>query len=133
MVFYVCKQPFHYDGKADYVRTDRLSCYRLGGYRADLPLQRCVATRDQHLHHDDTAAMQIKLDELIRAIEGAHNALVDIEEPGEKDLSRFRKRYETLAEEARTALRSGDSDTDSSLRRRSLREERSAAKQLGPR
>jgi hypothetical protein len=57
--------------------------------------------------------MQIKLDELIRAMEGAHNALLDLEELEEKDLSRFRKHYEKLAEEARTALRAGGSDTDS--------------------
>ncbi|MDR5884227.1 low affinity iron permease family protein [Caballeronia sp. LZ032] len=61
----------------------------------------------------DTAAMQIKLDELIRAMQGAHNALLDLEELEEKDLSRFRKHYEKLAEEARSALRAGGSDTDS--------------------
>ena len=61
----------------------------------------------------DTAAMQIKLDELIRALDGAHNALLDLEELNEKDLTRFRKRYEQLAEEARGKLRSGGKDTDS--------------------
>ncbi|TDY54806.1 low affinity Fe/Cu permease [Paraburkholderia rhizosphaerae] len=67
----------------------------------------------QNTQNRDTAAMQIKLDELIRALEGAHNALLDLEELGEKDLTRFRKRYVQLAEEARTALRSGGTDTDS--------------------
>ncbi|CAD6546875.1 low affinity iron permease family protein [Paraburkholderia metrosideri] len=67
----------------------------------------------QNTQNRDTAAMQIKLDELIRAIEGAHNALLDLEELEEKDLSRFRKHYERLAEEARTALRAGGNDTDS--------------------
>ncbi|GEM_PF-1742958 len=67
----------------------------------------------QNTQNRDTAAMQIKLDEPIRAMEGAHNALLDLEELEEKDLSRFRKHYEKLAEEARTALRSGDSDTGS--------------------
>jgi low affinity Fe/Cu permease len=57
--------------------------------------------------------MQIKLDELIRALDGAHNALLDLEELNEKDLGRFRKRYEQLAEEARGALRKGGTDTDS--------------------
>ena len=65
----------------------------------------------QNTQNRDTAAMQIKLDELIRAMEGAHNALLDLEELEEKDLSRFRKHYEKLAEEARTALRAGDSDS----------------------
>jgi low affinity Fe/Cu permease len=67
----------------------------------------------QNTQNRDTAAMQIKLDELIRAIEGAHNALLDLEELEEKDLNRFRKHYEKLAEDARTALRAGGSDTDS--------------------
>jgi low affinity Fe/Cu permease len=67
----------------------------------------------QNTQNRDTAAMQIKLDELIRAVEGAHNALLDLEELEEKDLSRFRKHYEKLAEEARKALRAGGSDTDS--------------------
>lgn len=67
----------------------------------------------QNTQNRDTAAMQIKLDELIRALEGAHNALLDLEELEEKDLNRFRKHYEKLADEARTALRAGGSDTDS--------------------
>jgi low affinity Fe/Cu permease len=67
----------------------------------------------QNTQNRDTAAMQIKLDELIRAIEGAHNALLDLEELEEKDLNRFRKHYEKLAEQARTALRAGGSDTNS--------------------
>ncbi|HZZ09573.1 MAG TPA: low affinity iron permease family protein [Paraburkholderia sp.] len=67
----------------------------------------------QNTQNRDTAAMQIKLDELIRAVEGAHNALLDLEELEEKDLSRFRKHYEKLAEEARKALRAGGNDTDS--------------------
>jgi low affinity Fe/Cu permease len=67
----------------------------------------------QNTQNRDTAAMQIKLDDLIRAMEGAHNALLDLEELEEKDLSRFRKHYEKLAEEARTALRAGGNDTGS--------------------
>src|ERR1700744_554514 len=61
----------------------------------------------QNTQNRDTAAMQIKLEELIRALSGEHNALLDLEELDDKDLSRFRKRYEQLAEEARAALRSG--------------------------
>jgi low affinity Fe/Cu permease len=67
----------------------------------------------QNTQNRDTAAMQIKLDELIRAIEGAHNALLDLEELEERDLTRFRLHYEKLAERARTALRAGGVDTDS--------------------
>jgi low affinity Fe/Cu permease len=69
----------------------------------------------QNTQNRDTAAMQIKLDELIRALSGAHNALLDLEELEEKELTRFRKRYEQLADEARAALRSGGTDTDSPI------------------
>lgn len=59
----------------------------------------------QNTQNRDTAAMQIKLDELIRALEGAHNALLDLEELDEKQLQRFRRHYEHLAELARGELR----------------------------
>lgn len=66
----------------------------------------------QNTQNRDTAAMQIKLDELIRAMDRAHNALLDLEELDEKELAVFRKRYEKLAQEARDDLRSADSDID---------------------
>jgi len=49
----------------------------------------------------DTQALQIKLDELIRATEGAHNKLLDLEELEEADLLDFTARYEALAKAAR--------------------------------
>src|SRR5207344_902931 len=52
----------------------------------------------------DSEAMQVKLDELIRAIEGAHNALLDLEELEEDELDRIRSRYARLAEQARKGL-----------------------------
>ncbi|SAL01635.1 low affinity iron permease family protein [Caballeronia ptereochthonis] len=66
----------------------------------------------QNTQNRDTAAMQIKLDELIRAIDKAHNALLDLEELDEKELTVFRKRYEKLAQDARDDLRSASSDID---------------------
>ncbi|KMZ12892.1 hypothetical protein BHUM_00863c [Candidatus Burkholderia humilis] len=66
----------------------------------------------QNTQNRDTAAMQIKLDELIRVIDKAHNALLDLEELDEKELTIFRKRYEKLAEEARGNLRSPPRDID---------------------
>lgn len=55
----------------------------------------------QNTQNRDSAALQIKLDELIRATSGAHNALLDLEELEEKDLERLRQTYERLARAAR--------------------------------
>jgi len=52
----------------------------------------------------DSEAVQIKLDELIRAIEGAHNALLDLEELEEDELDRIRDGYTKLAEQSRKDL-----------------------------
>ncbi|MCC7422227.1 MAG: low affinity iron permease family protein [Planctomycetaceae bacterium] len=59
----------------------------------------------QNTQNRDTGAMQVKLDELIRAIEGAHNALLDLEELEEDDLDKVRADYLKLAAAARSSLR----------------------------
>lgn len=66
----------------------------------------------QNSQNRDTAAIQLKLDELIRATQGAHNALLDLEELEEHRLEAFRRRYERLAAEARARLERGEPDTD---------------------
>lgn len=66
----------------------------------------------QNTQNRDSEAIQVKLDELIRVIEGAHNALMDLEELEEEDLNRIRKNYQELARQAREALRQGLYDTD---------------------
>ncbi len=66
----------------------------------------------QNTQNRDTQAIQIKLDELIRATKGAHNALLDLEELQETSLEQFRQRYEALAKEARRKLTEGGVDTD---------------------
>ena len=65
----------------------------------------------QNTQNRDTEAIQIKLDELIRATKGAHNALLDLEELEEDVLDAFRRKYEALATSARTELGRGDVDT----------------------
>jgi low affinity Fe/Cu permease len=65
----------------------------------------------QNTQNRDTEALQVKLDELIRVIEGAHNALLDLEELDEKELDQIRANYEKLAEDARDSLRKGIVDT----------------------
>jgi low affinity Fe/Cu permease len=66
----------------------------------------------QNTQNRDTEAIQIKLDELIRAHNGAHNALMDLEELEEAQLQVFRRRYAKLASDARSQLAQGLSDTD---------------------
>jgi len=66
----------------------------------------------QNTQSRDTGALQLKLDELIRSVEGAHKALLDLEELGQDDLDQIRKHYEKLAHEARENLRRGKRDTD---------------------
>ena len=65
----------------------------------------------QNTQNRDSEAMQVKLDELIRAIDGAHNALLDLEELEEPELDRIRLNYSNLAKKARAELRQGISDT----------------------
>ena len=63
----------------------------------------------QNTQNRDGEAMQIKLDELIRAIDQAHNALLNLEELEEKDLERIRANYLKLAKQARGSLEDEDS------------------------
>ena len=65
----------------------------------------------QNTQNRDSAAIQLKLDELIRATQGAHNALLDLEELTEEHLDRIRDRYEALARQAREELQRGLLDT----------------------
>ena len=58
----------------------------------------------QHTQNADTAAMQIKLDELIRATAEANNELLDLEELDEARLEEIRAEYEQMAREAGDAL-----------------------------
>ena len=55
----------------------------------------------QNTQNRDTAAIQTKLDELIRAIESANNALLDLEELDDKAIEKIREPYEQLARDAR--------------------------------
>jgi low affinity Fe/Cu permease len=59
----------------------------------------------QNTQNRDTEALQIKLDELIRSIEGAHNALLDLEELDDSELEEIRGDYLKLAEAARLKLK----------------------------
>ncbi len=55
----------------------------------------------QNTQNRDTAAMQLKLDELIRATQGAKNSVIDFEQLPEDTLQKLQKEYAKLAKQAR--------------------------------
>lgn len=67
----------------------------------------------QNSQNRDSKALQIKLDELIRATHGAHNKLLDLEELEERELKRLQDRYEALARRARECAAQDEEDVGS--------------------
>ena len=67
----------------------------------------------QNTQNRESAAIQLKLDELIRAMSGAHNAYLDLEEMTEEELEKLHASYEALARQARDAMKQGQGDTGS--------------------
>jgi low affinity Fe/Cu permease len=59
----------------------------------------------QATQNRDAEAMQVKLDELIRAVGHAKNELLDLEELEEEDLDRLRAIYQQMARKAREATK----------------------------
>lgn len=66
----------------------------------------------QNTQNRDAEAVQVKLDELIRATQGAHNTLLNLEDMEASELDEVRQRYAALAEQARLAIEKGQQDTD---------------------
>jgi low affinity Fe/Cu permease len=64
----------------------------------------------QNTQNRDSEAIQIKLDELLRATEGCHNAVLDIEELSEDELDQIKRGYTILARKALEEVRNGKSD-----------------------
>ena len=59
----------------------------------------------QNTQNRDTEAIQLKLDELIRATQGAHNALLNLEEIDDEQLARYQASYRRLAASVTTLRR----------------------------
>ncbi len=81
----------------------------------------------QSTQNRDAEAVQVKLDEIIRAIGNAKNELLDLEELEEKDLDEIRATYTEMAQKAResrskeqaaTRPKSASSRTNTPARRR---------------
>lgn len=62
----------------------------------------------QNSQNRDSMAVQLKLDELIRANKDAHNSLMDLEELEEEELEQIRKKFCEVAAKARKKLRTHD-------------------------
>ncbi len=65
----------------------------------------------QNTQNRDTTALHLKIDELLRATDGAHNVLMDLENLSAKELNEVHEHYSRLAEVARKRLRKGGDDT----------------------
>jgi low affinity Fe/Cu permease len=66
----------------------------------------------QNTQYRDTQAIQLKLDELIRATKGAHNALLDLEDREDESLERVHRDYRNIADRARQELAGGGHDDE---------------------
>lgn len=64
----------------------------------------------QNSQNRDAEAIQIKLDELIRCNEKAHNILLDLEALTIDELDRIKEKYNKLAQEARATLKESGID-----------------------
>ena len=62
----------------------------------------------QNTQNRDTEALQIKLDELIRAVEQANNAMLDLEELDDRELDKIRAIYLELARSERAKGKAAD-------------------------
>jgi low affinity Fe/Cu permease len=69
----------------------------------------------QHTQNRDTEALQVKLDELIRAVEKADNTLLDLEELEEEELAILRSKYVSLARVAREKAKAGTPEDSSPI------------------
>ncbi|OGX05909.1 MAG: hypothetical protein A2Z88_02400 [Omnitrophica WOR_2 bacterium GWA2_47_8] len=65
----------------------------------------------QNSQNRHTIAIQLKLDEIIRATQGAHNEMMDIEKLTDEGLARVQKKYGLLAEKTKEDLKQGRLDT----------------------
>ena len=67
----------------------------------------------QNSQNRHTIAIQLKLDEIIRATHGAHNEMMDIEKLTDEDLVSIQKKYGLLAQKTKEDLKQGKLDTHS--------------------
>ena len=82
----------------------------------------------QNSQNRDTKALQIKMDELIRATKGASNTLIDLENMTEAEIDHLHRRYSKLAAHAKELGLHVDWEKDEDGRPAGVPEVRSVAK-----
>jgi low affinity Fe/Cu permease len=65
----------------------------------------------QNTQNRDTDALQIKLDELLRAVDSARNTMIDLEELDDEELEAIREDYLKLARNAKAKVKRGKDDS----------------------
>src|ERR1700722_5195252 len=55
----------------------------------------------QNTQNRESTALQLKIDELLRAVKGAQNAFINLEDLNDDDLKRLKVRYSAIADRAR--------------------------------
>ena len=68
----------------------------------------------QHAQNKDMRAVQLKLNELIAAVEGASNRLIDVEDLSDKEVEHLYTRFKTLAKTAQKVSHGAKLTIDSS-------------------
>jgi low affinity Fe/Cu permease len=66
----------------------------------------------QNTQNRETMAIHLKLDEIIRAMEGANNELLKIEKLSDAELQVLHKRYENLAASIKARIKNGKTNID---------------------
>src|SRR6185436_9977434 len=65
----------------------------------------------QNTQNRAMAGLQLKLDEVVRSIDGANNAILKAEDLTLEELERFAAQYKVCAENARAKVKAGQTDT----------------------
>src|ERR1700682_2519213 len=68
----------------------------------------------QNTQNRDSSALQLKVDELLRAVRGAQNTFINLETLNQEDLEALKQKYARLAERARTQSDVADGFRDAS-------------------
>lgn len=58
----------------------------------------------QNTQNRDTLALHLKLDEIIKAVKGAHNEMVDIEALSDEELEAIHAHYEKISKNAKKTI-----------------------------